>query len=53
MHRGAWKAMIHGVAKSQTRLKQLNNNKSLCVFLLEVLFLFLKGRMECRTTYEA
>ena len=41
-----------GVAKSQTRLKQLNN-KSLCVFLLEVLFLFLKGRMECRTIYEA
>ena len=41
-----------GVAKSQTRLKQLNN-KSLCVFLLEVLFLFLKGMMECRTIYEA
>ena len=27
MNRGAWWATVHGIAKSQTRLKQLNNNK--------------------------
>ena len=26
MDRGAWRATVHGVAKSQTRLKQLNTH---------------------------
>ena len=30
MDRGAWRAAVHGVAKSQTRLKQLNKNKEKC-----------------------
>ena len=36
MDRGAWQATVHGVAQSQTRLKQLSMNTqelfSLCVF---------------------
>ena len=27
MDRGAWRATVHGVTKSQTRLKHLNNSK--------------------------
>ena len=36
MDRGAWQAIVHGVAQSQTRLKRLSMNTqelfSLCVF---------------------
>ena len=28
MDGGAWKAVVHGVAKSQTRLKRLNSSSS-------------------------
>ena len=28
MDRGAWRAVIHGVAKGQTRLKQLSNKNN-------------------------
>ena len=28
MHRGAWRATVHGVAKSRTWLKQLNTHES-------------------------
>ena len=31
MDRGAWWAPVHGIVKSQTRLKQLNN--SVCVYI--------------------
>ena len=38
MDRGAWRAMVHGVAKSRTRLKQLNVQVSLgCIYYCESL----------------
>ena len=30
MDRGAWQAIVHGVAKSQTRLKQLSLHACVC-----------------------
>ena len=38
MDRGAWWATVHGVTKSQTRLKQLNSNKAVSVYHGEGLF---------------
>ena len=32
MDRGAWWATVHGVAKSQTRLKRLDSNKAVSVY---------------------
>ena len=42
MDRGAWQATVHGVAKSQTRLKQLStaqygNNERMKIFPLSIL----------------
>ena len=31
MDRGAWQAVVHRVAKSQTRLKRLSTHTSVCV----------------------
>ena len=31
--RGAWQATVHGIAKSQTRLKRLNMQHFPCVFM--------------------
>ena len=32
MDRGAWRATVHGVAKSQTQLKQLSMDTLCCIF---------------------
>ena len=37
MNRGALRATVHGVAKSQDRTEQLNNNNLLCVGVTEIL----------------
>ena len=46
MDRGAWRATVHGVAESQTRLKQLSTHpqhtKTLDAILTLILFTYLK-----------
>ena len=37
MDRGAWLATVHGVTKSQTRLKQLTLHYNFCHLLMEML----------------
>ena len=35
MDRGAWQAVVHGVAKSRTRLKQLSTNTSINISIFK------------------
>ena len=43
MNRGAWRAIVHGVAKSQTQVKQLSKNThALYLSITEICNLFIR-----------
>ena len=46
MDRGAWQAIVHGVAKSQTRLKGLSMHAHACIYIPTNMEIFRSGYVE-------
>ena len=53
MHRGAWRAIVHGVAKSQTRLKRLGMHTCSRVYMCDLFHLLLEPLHQRHPTFKS